>query len=170
MNETGKKIALGSGRRFYGSDWLHIDNARFHHTRQYDIFHLPVEDNYCELLYACHLIAYFDREEIKPLLKEWYRILKPGGILRIATPDWDAISSLDEPLLGPLYGRMESAGKLIYHKTIWTSMQLSTALIDAGFKEVDWYDHNNTEHASVDDHAAAYCHGQLISLNVEAIK
>lgn len=165
-----RKVALGSGKRYYGEDWLHIDNARFHHTRQYDIFNLPFEDNFCDLLYACHLIAYFDREEIKPLLKEWHRVLKPGGVLRIATPDWDVLKTLDAPLLGPLYGRMQVNEGWIYHKTVWNMPELADALIAAGFWDVDSYDHKATEHAAVDDHSAAYYHGELISLNVEAWK
>lgn len=163
------KLHLGCGKRFIPG-WVHIDRAYFEHIDYFDITKLPYEDNSVSIIYNSHLIAYFDREEIKSLLKEWYRVLKPGGVLRIATPDWDALSALDEPLLGPLYGRMESAGKLIYHKTVWTSMQLATALIDAGFKESDWYDHTKTEHAHIDDHSAAYYHGRLISLNIEAWK
>lgn len=166
-----RKVALGSGKRYYGEDWLHIDNARFHHTRQYDIFNLPFEDNFCDLLYACHLIAYFDREEIKPLLKEWHRVLKPGGVLRIATPDWDVLKTLDAPLLGPLYGRMQVNEGWIYHKTVWTAMQLTDALRYAGFQAgASIYDHTKTETAHIDDHSMAYYQERLISLNIEAWK
>lgn len=172
-----KKVALGSGKRYYGEDWLHIDNAKFHHTRQYDIFNLPFEDNLCELLYACHLIAYFDRQEIVPILKEWYRVLKPGGILRIATPDFGAICMMyqttNTPLknmLGPLYGKMQMNDVWIYHKTCYDYEALRNILQQADFGIVSRYDHKATETANIDDHSAAYINGTLISLNIEAVK
>lgn len=169
------KLALGSGKRFYGEDWIHIDNAVFPHTKQEDIFNLPYKD--VDVIYACHLIAYCDREEVVPLLKHWYDILKPGGMLRIATPDFEVMAELYlnnncdlQEILGPLYGRMQVNNDFIYHKTCWDYLSLLRMCRLIGFKDPKPYDYTKTEHASVDDHSMAYLKGELISLNIEATK
>ena len=34
------------------------------------------------------------RDECKEVLKEWYRVLKPGGCLRMAVPDFENCSKM----------------------------------------------------------------------------
>ena len=118
-----------------------------------------------DYIYSSHLIAYFDREEIIPVLKEWHRVLKPGAKLRVATPDWDVLRRMATPLLGPLYGKMSEPP--IYHKTVYGYTGLKKLLEDTGFTDVGYYDHKKTEHAKFDDHSAAYFNKTLISLNVQ---
>jgi len=48
---------------------------------------LPVSDEYCEVLYSSHMIEHLDRNEVVDFLDEAFRVLVPGGILRIAVPD-----------------------------------------------------------------------------------
>ena len=72
-------------------------------------------NNSVDLIYASHVLEYFDRNEVKNVLGEWYRVLKKGGLLRVAVPDFEAIvkvylkySDLDHRgILGPLYGKWE---------------------------------------------------------------
>jgi predicted SAM-dependent methyltransferase len=131
----------------------------------HDVTKLPFKEGEVKLIYTSHLIAYFDRAEVIPLLKEWYRVLKPKGVLRLATPDWDVIRTIKEPMVGPLYGKMNEPP--IYHKTVWTFKQLKAVLESIGFYNVHRYDHTATDHAQFDDHSAAYFEDKLISLNIE---
>jgi SAM-dependent methyltransferase len=39
------------------------------------------------VLYACHLLEHFDREDAGRFLSEARRVLEPGGILRLCVPD-----------------------------------------------------------------------------------
>lgn len=151
------------GKRNFGPDWIHIDGQNYDHTVSSDIWLQAYKD--IDLIYCSHGIAYFDREEIIPLLKCWHSKLKPGGVLRLSTPDWEVLRSLSVPLLGPLYGKMNEPP--IYHKTVWTQLDLSMALLCAGFKNIHRYDHTKTDHAQFDDHSAAYYEGKLISLNIQ---
>lgn len=159
------KLHLGCGKRDFGPDWVHIDQADFPHISHKDVTQLPFGDSEVDLIYCSHLIAYFDREQIKPILKEWYRVLKRKGVLRISTPNWGVLRLLKDPMLGPLYGKMSEPP--IYHKTVYDLPGLRTILIDAGFKNVKRYEHTKTEHAAFDDHSAAYFNDILISLNIE---
>ena len=49
---------------------------------------LPFSSNQCSRIFAEHVIEHIDfRDNIEPLMGELYRILKPGGWLRIVVPD-----------------------------------------------------------------------------------
>lgn len=178
------KLHLGCGWRNFGKDWIHIDAGDHEHLdHKIDISHLPFEDNSTDLIYLSHTIAYFDRAEIIDRLNEWRRVLKPEGILRLATPDFDALVSLViskkiplEKVLGPLYGKMQMGADVIYHKTVYNFESLKKLLEDNGFKDVIRYDWKKTDHSQFDDHSQAYIphmdkeNGTLISLNVECRK
>src|SRR5262245_37980807 len=47
--------------------------------------------NYADLVYNNHQVAYHDRFQVQDILREWLRILKPGGILRLTTPDFEKV-------------------------------------------------------------------------------
>ena len=176
------KLHLGCGKRDFGSNWVHIDGADFPHISSNDITKLKFQDNSVELIYSSHTIEYFDRIEVLGVLKEWNRVLKPGGIMRIAVPDFQAIVNLYnngygiENFLGPLYGKMDMGDVKIYHKTCYDFNSLKNILENSGFVNVKLYDWRNTEHCNIDDHSQAYIpkmdkeNGVLISLNVEAKK
>jgi len=139
-----------------------------------------------ELIYACHVIEYFDRVEVLEVLREWYRVLKPAGTLRVAVPDFAALVEVyrtygDLSLVhGPLYGRMEVSApggpRMLYHRTVYDFNTLRATLESVGFSNVRRYDWRQTIHADHDDFSQAYVphmnkeNGLLISLNVEADK
>lgn len=48
---------------------------------------LPIETSTAELIYSSHTLEHVTNKAVSFFLKEAYRILKPGGIVRIVTPD-----------------------------------------------------------------------------------
>lgn len=144
------------------------------------------ESESVELIYSSHSFEYFDRIEAIEVLKEWRRVLKPDGILRIAVPDFDKLIQIYlktgeiERILGPLYGKMEidtpNGSDLLYHKTTYTFESLKKLLENNGFTGVKRYDWRKTIHKDYDDHSQAYFphmdkdNGILLSLNVEVKK
>jgi len=182
------KLHLGCGWRDFGDDWVHIDGGDYDHLEHNDITKLPYEDQSVDVIYASHVLEYFDREEATTLLQEWIRVLKKGGILRIAVPDFESMAIiyvmdrnlLDRvplsSILGPLYGKMAMGNQTIYHKTAYDFDSLSDLLKSVGIDGVKRYDWRKTEHAVFDDHSQAYIphmdkeNGILISLNVEGVK
>jgi len=178
------KLHLGCGKRDFGEEWIHIDGADFPHIKYHNIKILyPFEDNSVDLIYASHVIEYFDREEIISILTEWKRVLKPGGILRLAVPNFYMMASLYiqrsyplESFLGPIYGKMKMNDEMIYHKTVYDSASLAKILFDCGFKDVRGWNWWEVDHGKFDDHSQAYLphmdkeNGTLISLNMEAVK
>jgi predicted SAM-dependent methyltransferase len=177
------KLHLGCGGRNFGSDWIHIDGGDYPHLYSHDITNLPFADESVELIYASHVLEYFDREEAEIVLHEWKRVLKDEGVLRIAVPDFEAMADLYtmkeiglKSFLGPLYGKMKMVSNTIYHKTCYDMFDLTILLQNAGFHGVKRYNWRKTEHAKFDDHSQAYIpkmdkeDGVLISLNMECIK
>jgi hypothetical protein len=173
------KINLGCGKIFFGKDWIHIDGENFSHLDSNDIIDFPYKN--VDLIYASHLIGYFDREEIFTILKKWKSKLKKNGVLRLATPNFFQIVKLYKKLsldafLGPLYGKMKMKNKIIYHKTCYDKESLTKLLIKAGFRNIREWDHKKVSHGNFDDHSQAYLphmdkeNGTLISLNLECIK
>jgi predicted SAM-dependent methyltransferase len=174
------KINMGCGWRNFGKDWVHIDGGEYVHLDHKNIFKLPFDNNTVDLIYASHVLEYFDNEEVEVLLTEWKRVLKNDGILRIAVPDFYQMSSLYisgkielKNILGPLYGKMTMGNKKIYHKLVYDFKTLENKLKHSGFRDIIKYDWKETEHSHFDDHSQAYIphmdkeKGTLISLNVE---
>ena len=163
------KLHLGCGKR-YIPGFVHVDLDDFPHIDYpHNVRSLPMfEDNTANLIYACHVIEYFDRIEVLDVLREWHRVLKPGGVLRLAVPDFAALVEVyrkygDLPLIhGPLYGRMmihtDRGECTIYHRTVYDGMtggRRSTITMMITRKPISPMDKEN---------------GLLISLNVEADK
>jgi predicted SAM-dependent methyltransferase len=46
------------------------------------------EDNSADEIYASHIIEHLKHIHTLDVLKEWYRVLKPGGVLKISVPDF----------------------------------------------------------------------------------
>tara|TARA_R110000824_G_C15231714_1_gene678654 strand:+ start:6042 stop:6590 length:549 start_codon:yes stop_codon:yes gene_type:complete len=138
------------------------------------------KEGYADLIYASHVLEHFERNDVTVLLAECYKVLKPGGKLRLAVPDFDAVVDYYiltgnlAPLQTLLYGGHKYPED--YHFIAFSFRSLQKALKDAGFNIVERYDWKTTEHAYIDDYSQAYLphmekiRGKLMSLNVEATK
>lgn len=177
------KIHIGCGKRDFGKGWIHIDGAEYPHIGFHDIFLKNFDDDSADVIYSAHLIEYFDRDQVKELLKAWHYVIKPYGTVRIAVPDFRAMAKLYtyghcslQDIHGPLYGKMDLKGSPIYHRTVYDYESLKRLLEECGFKYIQKYDWRKTEHAFIDDHSQSYLphmdkeDGTLISLNVECTK
>jgi len=67
-----EKFAMGNGYKF-----MKLDVAK----------PIPFPNEYADLIFASHLIEHLSRDEGVRFMAECSRILKPGGVVRIATPD-----------------------------------------------------------------------------------
>jgi len=136
--------------------------------------------NSADLIYVSHVLEHVGRLEYKAVLKRWYDILKVNGTLRIAVPDFEAVTNHYNKfkdlskLRGFLWGGQTYAQN--YHYCGWDFDTLKSDLESIGFKDIKRYDWRNTEHAHIDDFSQAFLphldkeNGMLMSLNVEATK
>jgi len=94
-----------------------------------------VADGSIDCVRASHVLEHFASGEIADVLAEWVRVLKPGGELRIAVPDFAKIAE------GYLAGaRMPTEAFVMggqsapddFHKALFDEAHLKTALAKAG--------------------------------------
>jgi predicted SAM-dependent methyltransferase len=175
------KLHLGCGKRFI-PDFIHIDVVAYDHIDYINnIDDLSMfSDKSVSLIYNCHVLEHFHRKKINRVLKEWFRVLKPGGILRTAVPDFEALCKLYQDtknlslIVGPVFGRQDYLYNI--HYSMYDFATIRDLLIEAGFDEVRKYDWRQTEHSNIDDYSQSYYphmdkeKGMLLSLNVEAVK
>ncbi|HEY5885099.1 MAG TPA: methyltransferase domain-containing protein [Pyrinomonadaceae bacterium] len=88
LMERGRNLHLGCGDRS-SSGWLNVDaNGNAGVDLQWDLREpLPFDDSSCRLIYSEHLLEHLMKEDGEELLAECYRLLEPGGRLRIGVPD-----------------------------------------------------------------------------------
>lgn len=93
-----KKLQIGCGKHFLPG-WLNAD----YHPKTRDVLHLdatrrlPFEDAAFDYVFSEHMIEHFTFPQGQDLLRECFRVLAPGGVVRIATPDLAFLVDLYRP-------------------------------------------------------------------------
>jgi SAM-dependent methyltransferase len=158
------KLHLGCGRCYLPPEqgWLNIDFFTSSKADAYhDVTNLPYEKESFSLLYASHLLEHVHRFAVVATLSHWRSLLKPGGILRLAVPNFAAIAewyyrtnNLDD-VMGLLYGRQDM--HLNRHTVAFDAATLRRDLARAGFDpaKIHHWDWRETEHAAFDDFSQA---------------
>ncbi len=85
-------LCLGSGNAPL-SGWTNVDLDGTPDVRLDLGGRLPIESRSVQRIYSEHLIEHLSCEQGQHLLRECRRVLAPGGVLRIATPDLTALVS-----------------------------------------------------------------------------
>lgn len=88
-------LNIGCGRRAH-PDWANLDcvasapGVIVHDARK----GLPFSDATFDVVYHSHILEHFRHDEAPAFLRECHRVLRPGGILRVAVPDLEQICRL----------------------------------------------------------------------------
>jgi len=130
-------------------------------------------------IYACHVLEHFAHDEVTPLLKRWFEILEPGGVLRISVPDLDRIVRIyhnnwehfqkpgHTPWIGLIYGGQSTPYD--FHKTGFNANWLRYLLEQCGFEQCEEYPHEpHFVPGAVDASVANATFGEYFSLNMMA--
>jgi len=102
----------------------------------------PLDENLADEIMAYHLIEHFDFVQGQDVLREWYRLLKPGGRLHIETPDMlntcKEFVEAGEQCRIQLYSHFWAwpwlPGQV--HKFLYTETQLFWLLNQLGFRNI----------------------------------
>ena len=86
---------LGCGT-VYKEGWINIDNNSDNNIQKLDLDwdlrkSLPFHDNSVDFIYNEHFLEHLTVEEGISAIKDFFRVLKPGGVMRIAMPDLEKI-------------------------------------------------------------------------------
>ena len=93
------RLHLGSGP-FHKEGWVNIDLAGYPVEVAWDLRRpLPFDDQSVEVIFHEGLLRFFTLGQARAFLDDSYRILKPGGVIRIGLSDVRAYarSYLDDP-------------------------------------------------------------------------
>lgn len=122
----------------------------------------PIEDGSCEEIRASHVLEHLPHAVVPEVIKHWAAKLRPGGVLKIAVPDFDWIAQkyLDgsqEQIEGYLMGGQSDEDD--FHKSIFNKSTLieycrAAGLVDFGLWDADAKD----------------CSALPVSLNFRAVK
>ena len=90
-----KMLNLGCGRQFH-KDWINVDlEAVDDQVLEHDLTTgLPFEPESMDAVYHSHVLEHLAPGAGIELINECFRVLKPGGILRIVVPDLECITQL----------------------------------------------------------------------------
>jgi len=83
-----KEIALRMGIMPKSYDLKWPKNLVIHNCKK----ELPFKDNQVDYIYTSHLIEHFTKYEAFAMIKECFRILKPGGCIRVVVPDLELLA------------------------------------------------------------------------------
>ena len=147
------KVVIGT-RRWLGPEWTHID-ADSTSLHAEDGSHHPVDivcdarkiklpDRCAELVYSQECLEHIPWGEYQSVLKEWARLVAPGGRLRIEVPDFLAACrqvletdtlEMDRAIQQIIFGGQ--ANQYDFHYTGLTPRMLTEDMEKAGLKVVD---------------------------------
>lgn len=175
------RLHLGCGRIDHPG-FINIDaiaRRHVHYVQAAD--RLPrFGDGSVDLVYACHVLEHFSHLQVPAVLREWGRVLKPGGRLCLSVPDFDRILDIYRDtgrdagiILNALMGGQEYAYN--HHRVIFNKEYLSGLLVAAGFRSVgEWAPDDGGVAHDVNDWSRRplLVHGRPypVSLNLEAVK
>lgn len=86
----GTCLHLGSGN-IYWNGWINVDAHGPKPDLHCDLKYLRLPDNHADVACAIHVIEHFYEWDAPVVLKEWQRVLKPGGTLILELPCMDKV-------------------------------------------------------------------------------
>lgn len=149
------KLNLGGGNQKIPG-FINIDRLNGQ-----EAYPLPAyADGSVDEIRASHILEHFGHREVPEVLKEWVRVLKPGGVLKIAVPDFDYLVQHrhDElPLESYLMGGQSDQND--YHKSIFSERKLRDLMRYVGLTDVTRWQSELQDSASLP-----------VSLNLQGVK
>jgi len=103
-----------------------------------DITNLPIPPRSVQRIETYHVIEHIPQPAVRDTLRSWRRWLKPGGVLVIECPDFDAdvrdVLAGDTERMFSIFGRQRFPGDA--HHWGYSVDTLSALLRDIGFAEI----------------------------------
>lgn len=108
-----KNIEIGGGKNPLYPKYTQVDIRKLPKIKyNNDARALPFPSNSISTIVTSYMLPCLNKHEAERALREWFRVLKPGGKLEIHVPDLEQImkkfiSTKDEQLLLEIYGSQE---------------------------------------------------------------
>jgi len=121
-----RKLQIGSGDNDF-KGWLNTEYEPHEGQAFLDaIEHFPLPDSSFNYIFSEHVIEHFSYWDGQKMLKESYRVMKPGGRIRLVTPNLDKLLALSHQPTEEMQRYMRE--KMAWHKW-WPKTPDPAALI-----------------------------------------
>jgi predicted SAM-dependent methyltransferase len=146
-----KNLNIGCGPNTIDG-WVNIDIDHPSAEIQHDIrTGLPFEDDTVSHVFTEHMIEHVTRPEALAFLVECNRVLQPGGVIRVSTPNldvvvdaylarnlskWGALWQPDTPCM-----LINEAFHSWNHQFLYNRSEIKLLLIEAGFKVINFVEY-----------------------------
>ncbi len=173
--------------------WFNVDYFPHHDAANYmDATQpFPFPDNFFNCIFSEHMIEHIGYHEGLFMLQECYRVLKPGGRIRIATPDLKIAAALyNQPLTGEQQDYIDNVMKIWHpdkpfpavchvvnnifefqHRYVYDEFILTDSMQRAGFTGIKRFasgESDDQRFKNIDLHATDYI--KFITLVLEGNK
>lgn len=171
--EGESRVHLGCGPHAFDG-WANLDLGGGRGVVPYDLTgRLPFRDSSVDMVFTEHFIEHVPRHRGDRVLRECARILKPGGVLRVSTPDLRRLIDeylanrtdewIDQGWRPSSPTRMLNEGMRLWgHKFLYDEAELTGALRDAGFSAVVRVAWHHSVHHDLQGLERRSFHGDLI--------
>lgn len=179
------KLNLGCGAHAM-EDWVNYDIewAPGSSVIKFDLskWGLPHVDNSVDYIFSEHFIEHITREQCENLVRDCFRVLRPGGVIRLATPSLSKLLSnyiegsrmgmedLDLPQVwNPKTPcQMVNEGMRLWgHSFLYDAQELCSLLQGVGFHSTELVSWRKSSYPELQELEVRPYHGDLI---MEAIK
>jgi SAM-dependent methyltransferase len=131
---------------------------------------IPARDGVATVIYTSHFLEHLRPGEGRALIRESFRVLAPGGLLRITVPDVrhfavEYVSGRTDRFISFLEGDHGYEGERGTHRSFWDSETLRRVLDENGFVNIRELRHHEGE---TPDLALVETHTPVGALYVEA--
>lgn len=130
----------GASRYYSEQEYCRLLGNHFfiHHDLAYGV---PLADSCADFVYSSHFLEHLYRKDAENLLRESYRALKPGGVIRIAVPDLEYAVSLynagkKEEMLTQYFFVDDDDSHYARHKYMYDFAMLKAVFEKVGFHEI----------------------------------
>jgi SAM-dependent methyltransferase len=95
LTPSSELLNLGCGRRFH-PNWTNVDMVSDHPSViAYNLQRgIPFADQTFRVVYHSHMLEHLPHDQTQSFLRECLRVLRPGGVIRVAVPDLEEIARL----------------------------------------------------------------------------
>jgi predicted SAM-dependent methyltransferase len=129
------KLDMGGGD-YPREGFINVDPYTENADIHADMGDLPLDDNTVDEIWSCHALEHVSKFQVVPILQEWKRIIKPGGLITIEVPSLDWICKnwlwrrTNDWHMDTIFGMQNKPGE--EHRTGFTPEIMQSYLNEAG--------------------------------------